>query len=146
MGSCLNVRGGNAGGLGCSNSLSVTVCLDVHSHSRPAAKLTLSSSATTMLCDCWWNLQVMDFLGSAAFSKAVQALDTKTGMLVCLKIIKVRVKSTSRIFLCTEAPAKSSLHADLPSLLHKSELDTLSAVPITTAASITVAQLCCNSC
>ncbi|KAL0056464.1 hypothetical protein WJX82_011637 [Trebouxia sp. C0006] len=32
--------------------------------------------------------QVMDFLGSAAFSKAVQALDTKTGMLVCLKIIK----------------------------------------------------------
>eukprot|EP00891_Asterochloris_glomerata_P002378 jgi/Astpho2/2378/Aster-05636 len=30
----------------------------------------------------------MDFLGSAAFSKAVQALDTKTGMLVCLKIIK----------------------------------------------------------
>ncbi len=36
-------------------------------------------------------LQVMDFLGSAAFSKAVQALDTKTGMLVCLKIIKVRL-------------------------------------------------------
>lgn len=33
--------------------------------------------------------QVMDFLGSAAFSRAVQALDTKTGMLVCLKIIKV---------------------------------------------------------
>jgi len=32
--------------------------------------------------------QVMDFLGSAAFSRAVQALDTKTGMLVCLKIIK----------------------------------------------------------
>eukprot|EP00884_Botryococcus_braunii_P011930 jgi/Botrbrau1/20738/Bobra.0058s0066.1 len=32
--------------------------------------------------------QVMDFLGSAAFSKAVQALDIKTGMLVCLKIIK----------------------------------------------------------
>ncbi|KAK9861667.1 hypothetical protein WJX84_010633, partial [Apatococcus fuscideae] len=32
--------------------------------------------------------QVMDFLGSAAFSKAVQALDVKTGMLVCLKIIK----------------------------------------------------------
>ena len=28
-------------------------------------------------------------MGSAAFSKAVQALDTKTGMLVCLKIIKV---------------------------------------------------------
>jgi serine/threonine protein kinase len=32
--------------------------------------------------------QVMDFLGSAAFSKAVQALDIKTGRLVCLKIIK----------------------------------------------------------
>ncbi|BDA40915.1 probable dual specificity tyrosine-phosphorylation-regulated kinase at C-terminar half [Coccomyxa sp. Obi] len=32
--------------------------------------------------------QVMDFLGSAAFSKAVQALDVKTGRLVCLKIIK----------------------------------------------------------
>lgn len=34
-------------------------------------------------------LQVMDFLGSAAFSKAVQALDTKTGQYVCLKIVKV---------------------------------------------------------
>jgi hypothetical protein len=33
--------------------------------------------------------QVMDFLGSAAFSRAIQALDVKTGMLVCLKIIKV---------------------------------------------------------
>jgi len=32
--------------------------------------------------------QVLDFLGSAAFSRAVQALDLKTGMLVCLKIIK----------------------------------------------------------
>eukprot|EP00195_Chlamydomonas_chlamydogama_P014734 CAMPEP_0202902904 /NCGR_PEP_ID=MMETSP1392-20130828/18762_1 /ASSEMBLY_ACC=CAM_ASM_000868 /TAXON_ID=225041 /ORGANISM="Chlamydomonas chlamydogama, Strain SAG 11-48b" /LENGTH=1064 /DNA_ID=CAMNT_0049589765 /DNA_START=132 /DNA_END=3326 /DNA_ORIENTATION=- len=32
--------------------------------------------------------QVMDFLGSAAFSRAVQALDVKTGTLVCLKIIK----------------------------------------------------------
>lgn len=32
----------------------------------------------------------MDFLGSAAFSRAVQALDIKTGQLVCLKIIKVR--------------------------------------------------------
>lgn len=30
----------------------------------------------------------MDFLGSAAFSQAVQALDTATGGLVCLKIIK----------------------------------------------------------
>ncbi len=45
--------------------------------------------------------QVMDFLGSAAFSKAVQALDTKTGMLVCLKIIKVRLHST-----------KACLHAE----------------------------------
>jgi hypothetical protein len=32
--------------------------------------------------------QVTDFLGSAAFSQAVQALDTATGGLVCLKIIK----------------------------------------------------------
>ena len=37
----------------------------------------------------------MDFLGSAAFSKAVQALDTKTGMLVCLKIIKVSMRLVS---------------------------------------------------
>ena len=34
--------------------------------------------------------QVVDFLGSAAFSKAVQAIDLKTGGLVCLKIVKVR--------------------------------------------------------
>lgn len=41
----------------------------------------------------------MDFLGSAAFSRAVQALDTKTGMLVCLKIIKVRmVERVLRLF------------------------------------------------
>ncbi len=33
--------------------------------------------------------QVMDFLGSAAFSRAVQALDVNAGQLVCLKIIKV---------------------------------------------------------
>jgi len=32
--------------------------------------------------------QILDYLGSAAFSRAVQALDLKTGMLVCLKIIK----------------------------------------------------------
>ena len=32
--------------------------------------------------------QVMDFLGAAAFSKAVQALDIQAGRLVCLKIIK----------------------------------------------------------
>ena len=35
-----------------------------------------------------WAAQVMDFLGAAAFSKAVQALDIKAGRLVCLKIIK----------------------------------------------------------
>ena len=29
----------------------------------------------------------MEFLGSAAFSKAVQALDLKTNQLVCLKIV-----------------------------------------------------------
>ena len=33
--------------------------------------------------------QVVDFLGSAAFSRAVQALDIKTNQLVCLKIVKV---------------------------------------------------------
>ena len=33
--------------------------------------------------------QVVDFLGSAAFSKAVQAIDMKNGGLVCLKIVKV---------------------------------------------------------
>ena len=32
--------------------------------------------------------QVMEFLGQAAFSKAVQAVDIATGCLVCLKIIK----------------------------------------------------------
>jgi serine/threonine protein kinase len=38
---------------------------------------------------CFRNsVQILDFLGSAAFSRAVQALDLKTGMLVCLKIIK----------------------------------------------------------
>ena len=31
---------------------------------------------------------MLDFLGAAAFSQAVQALDTATGALVCLKIIK----------------------------------------------------------
>jgi hypothetical protein len=34
-------------------------------------------------------MQVVDFLGSAAFSKAVQAIDLKNGGLVCLKIVKV---------------------------------------------------------
>ena len=34
-------------------------------------------------------MQVVDFLGSAAFSKAVQAIDLKAGGLVCLKIVKV---------------------------------------------------------
>jgi hypothetical protein len=32
--------------------------------------------------------QVTDFLGAAAFSRAVQATDIQTGSLVCLKIIK----------------------------------------------------------
>lgn len=32
--------------------------------------------------------QITEFLGSAAFSSAAQALDTATGGLVCLKIIK----------------------------------------------------------
>ncbi len=32
--------------------------------------------------------QIVDLLGQAAFSRAVQALDLKTGALVCLKIIK----------------------------------------------------------
>ena len=49
-------------------------------------------------------MQVMDFLGSAAFSKAVQALDIKTGMLVCLKIVKVTA-------LPIAAP-HSSMHAN----------------------------------
>ena len=34
--------------------------------------------------------RVLDYLGSAAFSNAVQAADLKTGGLVCLKIVKVR--------------------------------------------------------
>ena len=34
--------------------------------------------------------QIVDLLGQAAFSRAVQALDLQTGALVCLKIIKVR--------------------------------------------------------
>lgn len=33
--------------------------------------------------------QVMDFLGSAAFSRAVQALDVRTNTLVCLKVRSV---------------------------------------------------------
>ena len=37
--------------------------------------------------------QIVDLLGQAAFSRAVQALDLKTGALVCLKIIKVRVRA-----------------------------------------------------
>jgi hypothetical protein len=32
--------------------------------------------------------QITEYLGSAAFSKAVQAHDLQTGMLVCMKIIK----------------------------------------------------------
>jgi dual specificity tyrosine-phosphorylation-regulated kinase 2/3/4 len=33
-------------------------------------------------------LQILDLLGQAAFSRAVQALDLKTGALVCLKVVK----------------------------------------------------------
>ena len=32
--------------------------------------------------------QLMEYLGSAAFSKAVQALDLHMGLMVCIKIIK----------------------------------------------------------
>lgn len=49
--------------------------------------LLLAVAAVTVLLALFAN-QVMDFLGSAAFSQAVQALDTATGALVCLKIIK----------------------------------------------------------
>ncbi len=48
------------------------------------------NSLTALLYVLAYRYQVMDFLGSAAFSRAVQALDVKTGQLVCLKIIKVR--------------------------------------------------------
>jgi hypothetical protein len=41
--------------------------------------------------------QIVDLLGQAAFSRAVQALDLKTGALVCLKIIKVRAGVPSRV-------------------------------------------------
>jgi hypothetical protein len=47
---------------------------------------------------------VVDFLGQAAFSRAVQALDIKTGNLVCLKIIKARapvcVLIRARVCVC----------------------------------------------
>ena len=32
--------------------------------------------------------QILEYLGSAAFSKAVQCLDLHTGQMVCIKIIK----------------------------------------------------------
>lgn len=56
-------------------------------HTLCARTLAFSSIApcTALYCTV---LQVMDFLGSAAFSQAVQALDVATGALVCLKIIK----------------------------------------------------------
>jgi hypothetical protein len=34
-------------------------------------------------------VQVMEHLGAAAFSRAVQARDLRTGALVCLKVVKV---------------------------------------------------------
>lgn len=56
----------------------------------------------------------MDFLGSAAFSKAVQALDIKTGMLVCLKIVKVRPDAPHTVtqhvlFSCLSCSSKALL-------------------------------------
>ena len=46
--------------------------------------------------------QVVDLLGAAAFSRAVQALDLKTGALVCLKIIKVRACPWQCMRACVE--------------------------------------------
>lgn len=54
-------------------------------------------------------VQVTDFLGSAAFSQAVQALDIKTGALVCLKIIKVALYMTSSKQWATVAFRQSKL-------------------------------------
>ncbi len=44
--------------------------------------------------------QVLDYLGSAAFSNAVQAADLKEGGLVCLKIVKVREAVVGVCFWC----------------------------------------------
>jgi hypothetical protein len=41
------------------------------------------------LCAAFLQLQVMEHLGAAAFSRAVQARDLRTGALVCLKVVKV---------------------------------------------------------
>jgi hypothetical protein len=43
----------------------------------------------SLSCHSSCAVQIVDFLGSAAFSRAVQALDVRSGALVCLKIIKV---------------------------------------------------------
>ena len=69
-------------------------------------------------------MQVMDFLGSAAFSKAVQALDIKTGMLVCLKIVKVRCwpLSSAQLHVCDvctlDCPGDCRLLSFLVALQH----------------------------
>lgn len=66
--------------------------------------LLLPLLAITPACRCHFHLklrQVMDFLGSAAFSQAVQALDVATGALVCLKIIKNnKVRSVAASQFC----------------------------------------------
>lgn len=41
--------------------------------------------------------QVMEHLGSAAFSRAVQARDLRTSALVCLKVVKVRPPPRSSV-------------------------------------------------
>ena len=41
-----------------------------------------------MCCSLTYRYQILEYLGSAAFSRAVQCLDLTTNELVCLKIIK----------------------------------------------------------
>jgi hypothetical protein len=53
----------------------------------PLGPCTPAHLPATHLHTCT-RLQVTDFLGAAAFSRAVQATDIQTGSLVCLKIIK----------------------------------------------------------
>jgi hypothetical protein len=36
----------------------------------------------------WFSWQILEFLGAAAFSKAVQCVDLTDGSYVCIKIIK----------------------------------------------------------
>ena len=60
----------------------------------------------------------MDFLGSAAFSKAVQALDVKTGMLVCLKIIKVCLPRAQNAGLTSKVPDNEGCQASYLDDMH----------------------------